>query len=111
MNPRARMILAIVGVLAICVLFFFLFIRSRQGELAGVRATIVAEDDRAIQLNAELNRLQDLQERAPELQAELTRIRELVPIQHESPNYIFLVQDAATEAGVGFMAITPELPK
>lgn len=111
MNARSRMILAIAGVVVICALFFFLFIRSRQTELGEVRASITAEEDRAIQLTTELNRLQALQERAPELQAELTRIRELVPVEHELPNYIFLVQDAATEAGVGFMSIGPELPK
>jgi Tfp pilus assembly protein PilO len=105
------MILAIVGALIVCALFFFLFIRSRQGELREVRETITAEEDRAIQLTAELNRLKDLQRRAPELQAELTKIRELVPIEHELPNYIFLVQDAATEAGVDFVALAPELPK
>lgn len=111
MNARLRMILAGVGVLIVCLLFFFLFIRSRQAQLGEIRANIEAEENRALQLTTELNRLKDLQRRAPELQAELTRIRELVPTQHELPNYMFLVQDAATEAGVSFMAITPELPK
>ena len=111
MNARARMILAIVGVVLVCALFFFLFIRDKQNELATVRASITAEEDRRVQLTTELNRLKDLQERAPELQADLTEIRELVPIEHEVPNYIFLVQDAATEAGVDFMSIVPDLPK
>ena len=111
MNARMRMILAIVGVVVVCALFFFFFIRGRQADLAAVRMNIEAEENRALQLNTELNRLKDLQKRAPELQAELTRIRELVPIEHEVPNYIFLVQDAATEAGVEFVSIVPELPK
>lgn len=111
MNARTRMILAIAGVVVVCALFFYFFIRARQTELATVRTNIVAEEDRAVQLTTELNRLKELQERAPELQAELTRIRELVPVEHEVPNYIFLVQDAATEAGVDFVSITPELPR
>ena len=111
MTARSRMILAIAGVLIVCVLFFFLFIRARQGELASVRTDIEAEENRALQLTTELNRLKDLQERAPELQAELAKIRELVPQQHEVPHFLFLIQDAATESGVNFLNITPELPK
>jgi Tfp pilus assembly protein PilO len=91
--------------------FFFLFIRSRQGELAQIRTEIEAEENRALQLTTELNRLKDLQQRAPELQAELAQIRELVPQEHDVPHFIFQVQDAATEAGVSFLDITPELPK
>ena len=111
MNARMRMILAIVGVIVVCALFFFFFIRGRQADLAKVESNIEAEENRALQLNTELNRLKDLQKRAPELEAELTRIRELVPVEHEVPNYMFLVQDAATEAGVDFVSIVPELPK
>ncbi len=111
MTARTRLILAIVGVVVVLALFFFLFIRSRQGELNEVRALIEAEENISIQLTTELNRLEDLQRRAPELQAELADIRDLVPLEHQVPNFIFLVQDAATEAGVSFLQITPELPK
>jgi Tfp pilus assembly protein PilO len=105
------MIFAIVAAVIIIALFFFLFIRARQTELAQIRSDIEAEENTAIQLTTELNRLRDLQDRAPELQAELTEIKQFVPENHEIPNFIFLVQDAATAAGVEFLRITPELPK
>src|SRR5687768_10095714 len=105
------MILTIVGVVVVCALFFFFVIRGRQAELATVRANITAEEARSLQLTTELNRLKDLQKRASELEAELTRIRELVPIEHEVPNYIFMVQDVSVEAGVDFVSVVPELPK
>ena len=111
MNPRARMILAIVATVVVVALFFFLFIRSRQSELSQIRSDIEAEENTSIQLTTELNRLKDLQERAPQLQAELAEIEQFVPENHEIPNFIFLVQDSATAAGVDFLAITPELPK
>jgi Tfp pilus assembly protein PilO len=104
------MILAIVGAFVVCLLFFFLFIRSRQGDLSAVRTNIEAEENQALQLTTELNRLKDLQARAPELQADLAKIRELVPQEHEIPHFIFLVQDAATESGVSFLTLTPTLP-
>lgn len=110
MNARARMILAIVGVVIICLLFFFVFVRARQGELGQIRTEIQAEVDRSVELTAQVNRLKDLQRRAPELQAELARIEELVPPEHEVPHFMFLVQDSATEAGVEFLTISPELP-
>ena len=111
MNPRSRMILAILGVIAVLAAFFFFFIRPRQGELADVRAAVEAEEARTVQLNSELARLQDLQANAPELQAELAKIRGYVPSDDQVPNFIFLVQDAANAAGVDFVQISPELPK
>lgn len=111
MNPRTRLILAVLAVVVVAVAFFFLFVRPRQQELATVREDIEAEESRTIQLQAELNRLQDLQANAPELEAELATIRGYVPRDDEVPNFIFLVQDAANAAGVDFVQIAPELPK
>lgn len=111
MSARARFILAIVVVAIVCIAFFFLFVRARQGELKQVNEEIVAEENRTIQLRSELARLQELQERAPELQAELAEIRQLVPQQDEVANFIFLVNQAADQSGVDFVEITPELPK
>jgi Tfp pilus assembly protein PilO len=105
------MILAIVAAVVVIALFYFLLIRSRQAELAQIRLDIETEENTSIQLTTELNRLKDLQDRAPELQAELAEMKQLVPENHEVPNFIFLVQDAATSAGVEFLRITPELPK
>ena len=111
MNPRTRLILAVLGVLVILVAFFFFFIRPRQQDLDRVEADIEAEEARTTQLQSELARLQDLQANAPELEAELATIRGFVPRDDEVPNFIFLVQDAANAAGVDFVQITPELPK
>lgn len=111
MNPRSRMILAIIGVIVVLAAFFFLFIRPRQGELKEVRADIESEEARTVELEAELARLEDLQANAPELQAELAKIRGYVPSDDQVPNFIFLVQDAANASGVDFVQISPELPK
>ncbi|MGH2806717.1 MAG: type 4a pilus biogenesis protein PilO [Actinomycetota bacterium] len=111
MSTRARLILAIAAVVVLCVAFFFLFVRARMNELNTVREEIAAEENRTIQLQSELARLQDLQERAPELQAELAEIRQLVPQNHEVANFLFQIEDASNAAGVDFITITPELPK
>jgi Tfp pilus assembly protein PilO len=105
------MILAVVLALIVAVAFFFQFIRPRQGELADVNDQIEAEEARTSTLQAELARLQELQANAPQLEAELARIRELVPNDDAIPNFIFLVQDSADQAGVDFVQITPQQPK
>ncbi len=111
MRGRNRVILVAVLALLLCLLFYFFFIRARQAELAAVNDQIEAAENETIRLQAELQRLQDLQANAPKLQARLTKIRELVPRDNDVPNFIFLVQDAANRAGVSFLQITPELPK
>lgn len=111
MSQRTRMVLAIVGAVLVCIAVYFLLVRSRQGELNDLNASIQAEEDRTAQLRVELERLQDLQRRAPELQAELDRFRQLVPGNHEIPNLIFQIDEAAKAAGIEFLDIAPELPK
>lgn len=111
MNARTRLILAVVvAVLAVLLAFFFL-IRPRQSELADVQAQVETEENLTITLRAQLARLQELQRNAPELQAELDRIRDLVPQEHEVPNFIFQVTAAAAQSGVEVIQLTPELPK
>lgn len=108
---RGRLVLAIVAVVVVCLLVFFLAVQPKRNELADVRTQIEAENARTVQLQAELERLQALQANAPELEAELARIRELVPVRAELPNVIFQIQEAANRAGIDFVQITPALPK
>ncbi len=110
MRGRAGLILAIVGAIVFNLLVFFFLVNPRRGELAQIRLDIENERARTVQLQAELDRLQALQERAPQLQAQLARIREFVPLRPEVPNLIFQIQQAANRAGIDFVQITPELP-
>ena len=111
MRARIQIVVAGLCVVVVLALVFFVFTRPRQGELARVRADVQREQYRAQQLQSELARLRALQRNAPELQAQLDRFRELVPEDDDVANFIFQVQAAANQAGVGFVQITPELPK
>ncbi len=108
---RGRLILVAVALILVWILFYVFLIRARQAELAEVREEIEAAEQQTVQLQAELERLQELQENAPQLEALLATFRQLVPPRNELPNYIFLMQDIANRSGVGFLSITPELPK
>jgi Tfp pilus assembly protein PilO len=110
-NARTRLILAIVGAVFVVLLAYFLLIRPRQSELADVQAQVEQEENLSLQLRAQLTRLRELQRNAPQLQADLERIRALVPEEHEVPNFIFQVTNAAAASGVEVVQLTPELPK
>lgn len=111
MRGRSQPIVAAAASLLVLVVVFFVMVRPRQNELGEVRDEVTAERDRTQQLEVELARLEELRDNAPKLQAELDRIREAVPRENEVANFIFQVEDAANSAGVGFIQITPELPK
>lgn len=111
MNARVRLILAVVVAVVVILLGFFLLIRPRQNELADVQAQVESEENLTLTLRAQLDNLRDLQARAPQLQAELDRIRELIPPEHEVPNFIFQATAAASASGVEVVQVTPELPK
>jgi Tfp pilus assembly protein PilO len=109
-TARRQIVLAAVGVVVVLALLFFSFVRPRQQELGRVQADVRAERDRTQKLDVELDRLQALKRNAPRLQATLDRFRELVPENDEVADFIFQVQTAANQSGVGFVQITPELP-
>jgi Tfp pilus assembly protein PilO len=110
-SARARLILAIVAALLVSVAFYFLFVRSRQGQLSEVQTEIDAEEAKTVELEATLSRLQGLQANAARFEARLAEIRELIPPDDEVANFIFQVQDEANRAGVTFVEVTPEVPK
>lgn len=110
-SARARYVLAILAAVVVSVAFYFLFIRARQGELSDVRAQVETEEARTVELQATLQRLQGLQENAAQFEARLAEIRELIPADDQVANFIFQVQDEASRSGVGFVEITPDLPK
>jgi len=111
MSQRARLIVAVVAGLLLCIAVYFLLVRNRQGELNQLNESIAAEQSRTAGLEVELQRLQELQERAPELQLQLDQFRQLVPPKDEVPALIFMIEQAAEDSGIDFVNITPELPK
>ncbi len=111
MSVRNRMILAIVGTVLVILVFFLFLIRPRQTELSDVQAQVATEENRTQELQADLDRLRQLQRNAPALQAELERIRDLVPREDDISGFLFQVTNAANASGVDFLQISPELPK
>jgi Tfp pilus assembly protein PilO len=110
-SARGKFVLAIVASVLVSVAFYFLFVNARKGELAEVRAQVDDAKSETVELQATLGRLQGLQADAAKFEARLAEIRALIPGDNQVPNFIFQVQDEANRSGVGFVEITPELPK
>ena len=110
-TPRAQIVLAIVASVVVLALFFFLFVSPRRDRLSEVRAEVEAARQQTVTLQAELDRLQALQDDAARLNARLVEVRKLVPENDELAQFIFQVQDEANRAVVSFVQVTPELPK
>ena len=110
MSGRSRIILTVVIALLACFALYWFFVKPQRAELALVREQIAQEEIRTTQLQAELQRLQELQENAPALEAELSEFRRFVPKKPDLSNFIFQVQEAANRAGLDFVQISPELP-
>lgn len=111
MTGRTRMILAAVLALLVVALFYLFAIRPRKSELSDLRAQVEQENNKTVQLTAELKHLSELQANAPRAQAELTRIEQFVPRSNELPDFIFQVNSAAAEANVDFVHVGPQQPK
>ena len=111
MSGRTRIIASVAAVVLVGLLFFFLLIKPRRAELAQVREQIQTAENERQALQQQLAVLNDLKANAPKLQAELEEVEGFVPEDDEVPNFIFEVEQAAKQSGVGFVQITPELPK
>jgi Tfp pilus assembly protein PilO len=111
MSGRTRLILAGVIALIVCLLFYVLMIRPRKSELSDLQAQVLQEEQKTTQLNLTLAHLRELQDHAPQAQAELARIKQFVPENNDFANFVFQVQAAADQAGVGVVQVTNELPK
>ena len=111
MTGRTRLLATIAGALAVLLLFYFFMIRPRKSELAAVKAEVAVEEQQTAQLRLELARLEALRDNAPKLQADLAKIEQFVPKNHETPNFIFTIEDTANEAGVEIESLTNEQAK
>ena len=104
LTPRMQIIVTAIGVVVMLAVFFFLFIHSRQGELAATRDAVSAEQAKTSQLQTELARLQSIKDNVPKLRTALAKLREAVP------GVIVAIQSAADSAGIKYVATTPSPP-
>lgn len=111
MKTRTRLIAVGAGFVVVALLMYMFMISPRQDEFGELETQVATEENRTQALQLELARLQALKANAPELEAQLEKVRRLVPRKHAVVKFIRQVQQIASEAGVDFVNIGPEVAK
>jgi Tfp pilus assembly protein PilO len=107
-----RLVIIAAGVLlGLLSLWFIMLWGPQGGRLQDAKDRATAADTVNSGLELRLARLQTSQERAPELQADVEQLRRAVPDGPELAEFILDANQAASDAGVDFLSISPALPK
>jgi type IV pilus assembly protein PilO len=112
LNLSVRLQAALLAVLfvVLALLWFFLLYRPSQSRIDELREEQDRTQQEIAQLEARLERLQELQRREPQLRAEFSRLEDALPTDPRLPDFILQVHEAANLAGVDFLSISPSLP-
>lgn len=110
MSVKMKVALSVVGVVVILAGWFLMVFRPNQQKVSDLRDEIEATQEEIVALEAQLLRLQALRDRAPELREEAARFSLALPTSPRVPDFILQVQEAADQAQVDFLTITPSLP-
>jgi Tfp pilus assembly protein PilO len=109
MNRRAVLFgaLAVIGVIAL----WWVFIFSPMGDdLDEAKEDLEAARREGLELTAERNELQDLQERSPELEADLAQLSAAIPETANQADFISGLNDIADESGITWQSVTMQEP-
>lgn len=111
MSPVRTVLYAIVGAaVLIVVAWMFLIYRPRGDEIAGIEEEIAQAEDLESSLQAQVARLQELDEERPSVEAELRQLTAAVPPEPELATLILTLHDEATRSGIDFLQFTPSPP-
>lgn len=107
-----RTIAVAVGAASVLLVLWFLLLWSPQGgRLQDAEKRVASAEEANTALELRLGRLRASQERVPELMADVEELRRAVPDEPELAQFILDANDAATDAGVDFLSISPGLPE
>jgi hypothetical protein len=105
MTKRDRMMLGVVGVLALCAAFFFLAVKPKQAELAALEDRRAAAQERVDRALASLHRAEAARAAFRRDSATLALLGKAVPADDDTPSLLYQVHKAARQAGIGFDAV------
>ena len=109
MNRRGFLI-ALGASLALLGLWFVFLWGPQGGRLTDAQARTEAAEAQNSELELRIDRLEAAEEGAPARMAELAELRRAVPDEPELAQFILDANQAATDAGVDFLSISPGVP-
>jgi Tfp pilus assembly protein PilO len=107
---RQTVLLSVLAAVLVVAMYWMLMFKPQREEQAALEEQIVAQQDRQLQLQLELERYRAVRDRAPELEAELAAASAVVPGNASLPAAIAQVQRAAEDARVTVHAVSTSRP-
>ena len=108
---RQLWLLTALGSLAALMGGYFLMVSPQKSEAASVRTETEGREAQNAQLQGQINQLNAQKKKLPEQQALLSRFTGLIPNNPALPRLIRSLSDAADNAGVELVTISPKLPE
>ncbi len=110
MSMRMRFTALILASVVVAAGWFMFVFRPAQADLGEVNDQVEQTVDQVAALQKKLAELQALKANEAEVRAEGQKMQAALPTDPKLADFIRLVQNAANEAGIDFITVTPSLP-
>jgi Tfp pilus assembly protein PilO len=109
-GKRAPYVVALVAVV-VAVLLIVVLILPKLGQISDAKKKLDAARTAQSNLESLKNALNDAKNQAPEAQAQIDKVQHLIPPTADLPGLVLLLRNAADEAGLTYVTITPSTPQ
>ena len=110
MSMRMRFIGLIALSLVVTIVWYTAAFKPSRAKLGEVRADVKRTQEEVSALTARLQHLQELKANEKELRKEFAKFGDALPVEPAVSDFILDVQEAADQAGIAFLSISPSLP-
>ncbi len=110
MSMRKRFTALILACVVVAAGWFMFVFRPAQADLGDVNDQVQQTVDQVAALQTKLAELQALKANEAEVRAQGQKMQAALPTDPKLGDFIRLVQNAANEAGIDFVTVTPSLP-
>jgi Tfp pilus assembly protein PilO len=110
MRNRA-LVLFVVAAVAIVALWWFFVYSPLGDDLDQAKDDTAAAEAQTASLRAQLQQLEDIEDRSTEIDAEIMRLDSLVPENPDLASFILAANEIALQSGIDWLSITPSPPQ
>lgn len=103
-------VVGVAAALVVVVLWWLLVFSGIRSDTSDVEDEVEAARQERQSLQAQLDRLEDLEARGPEIEAQLLALREALPEQPDLASFITQAYDIGNAAGVVWVSVAPSDP-
>jgi Tfp pilus assembly protein PilO len=104
-------LLFVVAAVAIVALWWFFVYSPLGDDLDQAKDDTAAAEAQTASLRAQLQQLEDIEDRSTEIDAEIMRLDSLVPENPDLASFILAANEIALQSGIDWLSITPSPPQ